>query len=147
MGTVNYIPEGFQAVTPYFVVPDGPAFMNFLARAFGAEQISVHKTPDGAIMHAEMRLGGAIIELGQANSQWAAMRLNTHVYVPDTDATYQRALDAGAKSLRPPKDEFYGDRTAGIEDPAGNFWWIATHIENVSREELTRRSATQDAHG
>jgi uncharacterized glyoxalase superfamily protein PhnB len=146
MSKINYIPEGFQVITPYFVVPDGPAFLTFLARVFDAQERSVHKTPDGAIMHAEVSLGGAMIEFGQANNQFPAMRLNTHVYVPDTDATYQRALDAGAKALRPPKDEFYGDRIAGIEDPAGNIWWIATHIENVSAEELERRTATLGAH-
>jgi uncharacterized glyoxalase superfamily protein PhnB len=79
--------------------------------------------------------------LGEGNAQWPVMRLNMHVYVPDTDATYRRALDAGAKTKREPKDEFYGDRTAGIEDPAGNIWWIATHMEDLSPAEIERRAA------
>ena len=146
MSKINYIPEGFQAVTPYFVVPDAAAFLNFLERAFGAKERFISRGPGGVIMHAEALVGNSIIEFGQANNQWAAMRLNTHLYVPDTDAAYQRAMNAGAKSLRPPKDEFYGDRTAGVEDPAGNIWWIATHVEDVSAEELERRAATQSAH-
>lgn len=74
------------------------------------------------------------------------MRLNVHVYVPDTDAAYQRTLAAGARSIPEPRNEFYGDRTVGIEDPAGNTWWIATHIENVSPEELARRAEAQAKH-
>jgi PhnB protein len=147
MSKINYIPEGFHTVTPYFVVPDGPAFMNFLKRAFDAEERFISNAPDGSIAHAEMRLGDSPIEFGQANSQWPAMRLNMHLYVPDADATYRQALDAGARSIREPRDEFYGDRTAGIEDPARNIWWIATHIENVTPEELARRAAAvQTAH-
>ncbi|MGA2131806.1 MAG: VOC family protein [Bryobacteraceae bacterium] len=146
MSQIHYIPEGFPAVIPYFVVPDGQAFASFLRRVFDAQEGFVSKTPEGAIMHAEMRISGAVIEFGQANSQAPAMRLNTHVYVPDTDTAYQRALDAGAKSVRVPKDEFYGDRTAGVEDPAGNIWWIATRVEKVSPEELARRAATQATH-
>jgi uncharacterized glyoxalase superfamily protein PhnB len=147
MSQVHYIPEGFQSVTPYFVVPDGPGFMNFLERAFAAEERFVSRSADGRIAHAEVRLGDSIIEFGEANPQWPAMRLNLHVYVPDADATYRRALDAGARSLREPRNEFYGDRTAGIEDPAGNIWWVATRVENVTAEELSRRmAAMQGAH-
>jgi PhnB protein len=141
MSKIHYIPEGFQAVTPYFIVPDGPAFMDFLKQVFCAEERSVSKAPDGSIMHAQMRLDGSVIEFGQGNDRWPPMRLNMHVYVPDTDATYRRALEAGAKSVREPKDEFYGDRTAGIEDPAGNIWWVATHLENLTDEEIERRVA------
>lgn len=141
MSKIHYIPEGFQSVTPYFIVPDGPAFMAFLKQVFGAQERFVSKAPDGSIMHAQMLLDGSVIEFGQGNHQWPAMRLNMHVYVPDTDATYHRALDAGAKSVREPKDEFYGDRTAGIEDPAGNIWWVATHMENLTEEEIERRAA------
>ncbi len=141
MSNVHYIPEGFQAVTPYFVVPDGAAFLSFLRRVFDAEERSVFKGPDGSIMHAEMRLDGSMIEFGQGNAEWPPMRLNLHVYVRDTDATHQRALEAGARSVREPRDEFYGDRAAGIEDPAGNIWWIATHRENLTDAEIARRAA------
>jgi len=141
MSVVSYIPEGFHTVTPYFIVADGPAFLAFLKQAFSAEEHFVHRTPQGRIMHAEMRIGDSIVEFGEANAEWSAMRLNNHVYVPDTDAVYRRALAAGAKSLREPKNEFYGDRSAGIEDPAGNVWWLATHIEDVTPEEMARRAA------
>jgi len=141
MSSVPYIPEGFHTVTPYFVVSDGPAFLTFLKQAFGAEERFVHRTPEGRIMHGEVRLGDSIVEFGEGSEQWPAMRLNIHLYVPDTDAVYRRALEAGAKSLREPKNEFYGDRSAGIEDPAGNIWFLATHIEDVTPEEMARRAA------
>ena len=105
MSVVSYIPEGFHTVTPYFIVADGPAFLAFLKQAFSAEEHFVHRTPQGRIMHAEMRIGDSIVEFGEANAEWSAMRLNNHVYVPDTDAVYRRALAAGAKSLREPKNE------------------------------------------
>ncbi len=146
MSKVHYIPEGFHTVTPYFVVPDGPQFASFLKRAFDAEERFVSKDPGGAIMHAEMRVGDSIVEFGQANDQWPPMRLNLHVYVPDADATYRRALEAGARPVREPRDEFYGDRNAGIEDPAGNLWWIATRKENLTSEEFARRAAVHSAH-
>jgi PhnB protein len=141
MSKIHYIPEGYHTVTPYFVVADGPAFLGFLQRVFDAQERSVFKDPAGRIMHAELHLGDSVVEFGEANSQWPPMRLNLHVYVPDTDATYRRAMEAGAKSLRDPRDEFYGERSAGIEDPAGNIWWLATRIEDVAPEEMERRAA------
>lgn len=141
MSNVSYIPEGVHTVTPYFLVPDGEAFMDFLKRVFDAEPGFVSKDPGGRIMHAEMKIGDSRIELGEGNSQWPAMKLNLHVYVPDSDEVYRRAMAAGAKSLREVRDEFYGDRTGGVEDPAGNIWWIATHKEDVTPEEMDRRMA------
>lgn len=146
MSNVPYIPEGFHTVTPYFVVPDGMAFLAFLKGGFEAQEISIFKDPAGRIMHAQVRLGDSILEFGEANQQWPAMRLNLHVYVPDTDATYARAVQAGAKTVREPRTEFYGERSAGVEDPAGNMWWIATVVEVLTEEEISRRAARQGTH-
>jgi uncharacterized glyoxalase superfamily protein PhnB len=141
MSNIHYIPEGFHTVTPYFVVPDGKVFMEFLKNGLGAEEISIFRSPDGRIMHAQTRLGDSMLEFGEASQQYPAMKLCLHVYVPDADAAFRRATAAGARTLRDPRTEAYGERSAGIEDPAGNVWWIATRVEDVSEEEINRRMA------
>lgn len=128
MSNVNYIPEGFHTVTPYFIVADGRRFLEFLKAGLGAEEIEVYKDDNGRIMHAQLRLGDSMLEFGEATEQHPAMKLGLHVYVPDMDALYERAVAAGAKTLRSPRVEAYGERSAGVEDPAGNVWWIATRV-------------------
>jgi uncharacterized glyoxalase superfamily protein PhnB len=96
--------------------------------------------PDGKVMHASLKIGDSMLMLGGAGDQWPAMPATVYVYVPDVDAAYKRALQAGAKSLREPQDQFYGDRTGGVADDQGNQWWIGTQIEVVSEEELQRRA-------
>jgi uncharacterized glyoxalase superfamily protein PhnB len=81
--------------------------------------------------------------LGEATGQWKPRPSTLYLYVHDTDATYRRALEAGATSLMEPANQFYGDRNAGVQDPSGNFWWIATHVEDVSAEEMKRRAEAQ----
>jgi uncharacterized glyoxalase superfamily protein PhnB len=129
MSNVTYIPEGFHTVTPYFIVTDGPAFLAFLKNGMGAEEIAVYKDGNGRIAHAQLRLGDSMLEFGEATEQYTAMKLNLHVYVPDTDALYERALAGGARTLRSPRVEPYGERSGGVEDPAGNVWWIATRVD------------------
>ena len=92
--------------------------------------------PDGRIQHCEIRIGDSIIMAGQRAD---ATKLTTHLYLEDVDRTYARCLEAGGKSLYAPVTQPYGDRGAGIEDPEGNTWWISTHVEDVSDEELVRR--------
>ncbi len=136
---VKPIPDGYHSVTPYLTVPDAAGLIEFLRRAFGAQE--VHRfTRDGAVSHAEVRIGDSVVMLGQAGGEWQPMPAALHLYVPDADAVYRRALQAGAASLREPADQFYGDRMAGVRDPAGNYWWIATHVEDVSPEEMRRRA-------
>jgi PhnB protein len=122
----DYKPAGFSSVTPYLVVPDADRMLKFLTDAFGAEEISVHRRDDYTIMHAEMRIGDSIIELGQANGRWTPTQSSLHLYVPDTDAAYEKALGAGADSLTRPTNAPYGDRAATVIDPAGNQWFLAT---------------------
>jgi uncharacterized glyoxalase superfamily protein PhnB len=137
---VNPIPEGFHSVTPYLMVREVPKLLDFLKQAFNAQEIMRMPTPDGTIMHAEVRIGDSPIMMGEACGDFKPMPGSIYLYVDDTDATYQRALQAGATSLMEPANQFYGDRAASVVDPAGNHWWIATHIEDLQPDELARRA-------
>jgi PhnB protein len=96
--------------------------------------------PDGSVWHAEMRIGDSMLMMGEAGGQWKARPANLYLYVEDVDRTYAQAVAAGGKSLGEPKTQIYGDRSGGGEDPCGNSWWIATHVEDVSPEEMERRA-------
>ena len=137
---VKPIPEGYHSVTPYFVVQGVPRLLDFLKQAFDATEIFRMPRPDGTIMHAELRIGDSIVMLGEAMEEFPPRSSSIYLYVNDADATYQRALQAGATSTMEPADQFWGDRNAGVVDPAGNHWWIATHQEDVPPEELARRA-------
>lgn len=135
------VPEGFHTVTPYLVCSGVPALLDFLKAAFGAEALEITQLPSGRIANAILRMGDSRIMVGEAMEGFPPRPSTLYLYVPDTDALYQRALAAGATSLMEPADQFYGDRNAGVLDPSGNQWWIATHIEDVAPEELARRAA------
>jgi uncharacterized glyoxalase superfamily protein PhnB len=137
--TVKPIPKGYHTVTPYLVVEGTAKLIDFVKQAFGAKETFRSTRPDGAIMHAEVKIGDSVIMMGDAQ-EGKQMPGMIHLYVEDADATYRRALEAGATSLREPADQFYGDRSAGVKDPLGNHWWVATHIEDVSAEEVARRA-------
>lgn len=137
---VQPIPEGYSTVTPYLIVEGADALLDFLERAFGAERRFRMDSEDGTVAHAEVTLGDSVVMLAEAGGEWPAMPGNIHLYVEDCDATYARALDAGATSLQEPTDQFYGDRSGGVRDPAGNVWWITTHVEDVPPDELERRA-------
>jgi uncharacterized glyoxalase superfamily protein PhnB len=146
---VKPIPEGFHSVTPYLVVENAAKLIDFTKQVFGAEEKERMQTPDGRIMHAEVRIGDSVIMLGEPMGDQKPMPTALYLYVSDADAVYRRALAAGAVSLMEPADQFYGDRNAGVKDPAGNLWWIATHKEDVPREEMERRAQAvmQKQHG
>lgn len=135
----NPVPEGYHAVTPYLVVEDAGRLIEFLTAAFAATVLSSHQRPDGKVAHAEARIGDSILMMGSAQGDTKPIPTALYLYVPNCDELYRRALAAGATSISEPKDQFYGDRHGGIKDPCGNTWWVATHIEDVSQEELTRR--------
>ena len=97
------------------------------------------KRPDGKIMHAEMKIGDSRVMLGEANEQWPLTTASLHLYVPDVDSAYKRAVDAGGKPTVEPMDQFYGDRSGCVKDASGNTWWIATHKEDLSLAELQKR--------
>jgi PhnB protein len=138
---VNPIPDGFHSVTPYMIVQGAAKLLEFLDQAFGAEEVLSMKRPDGTIMHAQIKIGDSMIEMSEATAEMPAMPAMLHLYVNDADATYKRAIQAGATSLMEPIDQFYGDRESGVKDPCGNQWYIATHKEDVSPEELANRQA------
>jgi PhnB protein len=136
---VKPIPEGYHTVTPYLTVADAEAQIDFLRKAFGAEEKYRHTDEKGHVKHAEVRVGDSMVMIGQAREQWTPRPAHFYLYVEDVDALYQRAVDAGGKSIQKPANQFYGDRTAGVEDSQGNSWWIGTHIEDVTEEEMERR--------
>ena len=141
--SVKPVPDGFHTVTPYLVVEDVLAQIEFMTKAFGAVETEKIEGPGGAIMHAEVKIGNSHIMLGQARDQYKPMPTCLYLYVEDMEALYKSSLTAGAESVIEPTDMFYGDRNAGVKDPQGNLWWIATHIEDVSSEELQRRASAQ----
>ena len=141
---VKPVPERYHSVTPYLVVQGVPKLLEFLKQTFNSTELERVPRPDGTISHAEVRIGDSVVMMGEANAQSKPMPTMLYVYVEDVDAVYTRALQAGAKSVRELKDEFYGDRAGGVADPVGNQWWIATHKEDVSQEELRRRMEAQN---
>jgi PhnB protein len=142
---VKPIPEGYHSLTPVLTVEGAPRLIDFLKQVFNAEEEEVYKGPDGRVIHAELRIGDSILMLSDANSQFPALPAMVNVYTEDVDETYKLALKAGATSLREPANQFYGDRSAGIKDAHGNQWWIATHIEDVSAEELEKRMKARES--
>jgi uncharacterized glyoxalase superfamily protein PhnB len=142
------IPDGFHAVTPYLTVHDAAQAIDFYKRALGAQELMRMPGPDGRIMHAEIKLGDSIVMMGEECPDRADCRspksagfrtAGFYVYVPDADAAFRRAEDAGAKVVMPPADMFWGDRIATVEDPAGHQWTLATHREDLTPEEIGRR--------
>jgi PhnB protein len=137
---VKPVPEGYHSVTPYLVVKGAAALIDFLKQAFDANEFVRMARPDGTIQHAEVRIGDSVVMIGEATSPWEPMPTMLYLYAGDVDAIYQRALKTGATSVQAPADQFYGDRTAAVKDPSGNFWYIATHVEDLSPEEIRRRA-------
>jgi len=140
----NPIPKGFGTVTPFLCVTEAAKLIDFLKQAFAAQVTFRMDGPEGAVRHAELKIGDSMVMIGQVPAD-RAMRAMLHLYVPDTDSLYHSAMAAGATSIREPADQFYGDRSGGVRDFCGNEWWMATHIEDVSPEEMERRMAKMAA--
>jgi uncharacterized glyoxalase superfamily protein PhnB len=138
--TTSYKPEGYRSVTPYLIVRDVGGLIGFLQRAFGAEETERHMRPDGTVMHAAVRIGDSMVEMGEPGGEATPRPGSIHLYVESCDAVYESAVRAGGASLMEPSDQFYGDREAGIEDPASNHWYIATHVRDVPAEEIARHA-------
>ena len=140
----NHVPKGFGTVTPFLTVKDAARLIEFMKQAFGAQVAFRMDGPNGTVAHAEVKIGDSMLMIGEA-PEGQEVRSMLHLYMPDTDAVYKSALDAGAVSIREPADQFYGDRSGGVRDFCGNQWWIATHIEDVSMEEMQRCMAKMTA--
>ncbi len=138
------IPDGMSAVTPHLVCAGAAHAIEFYKKAFGAVEESRLPGPDGRIMHAQIRIGGAAVMLVDEMPEWGALGpkalkgspVTLHLYVDDTDATVARAAKAGAKVIMPVADMFWGDRYGQVEDPFGHHWSIGTHVRDVSTEEM-----------
>ena len=121
-------PNGYHTVTPYLVVRGVPQLIEFLKDAFGAAERRRDLRPDGTVAHAEVEIGDSVVMMGEPQTESAVMPGMIHLYLDNADSAYQRAIRAGATSLREPVDEPYGDRMAGVQDRFGNQWWMATPI-------------------
>lgn len=143
---IRPIPVGYHTVTPYLTVKGAKKLIEFLEEAFGAKRLRQTVRPDGSVGNAEVLIGNSMVMISDATEQWLPMVSSIYLYVEDTDRIYKKAIEAGAESLYEPMDMFYGDRNAGIKDMFGNFWWIATHIEDVSDEEIQRRENLRMEH-
>jgi len=148
MSTVKAIPAGYRTVTPYLTIKNGAKALEFYKNAFGATEIYRLMMPDGRLGHAEIRLGDSMIMLGDEFPEYGGKAPETlggspvsiYLYVEDVDAFFKRALAAGAKERKPVMDQFYGDRSGQLEDPFGHLWWVATHKEDVTPEEIQKRA-------
>lgn len=123
--------DEFRSVTPHLNPVHAAPFIEFLEKAFGGEEI-YRTQPEERILYAQVRIGDSILSMSEAHGPYQPMPSTLHLYVPDTDALYDRALRAGAESIQPPTDQPYGDRSAGVRDPFGNRWFIATHMRDVA---------------
>jgi uncharacterized glyoxalase superfamily protein PhnB len=133
------IPDGYHTITPYLTVDDPNALIQFLQQAFGAEVVYMMKDDEGNIRHAEVRVGDSMLMTAKARDEWHPRPGMFYLYVPDCDAVYKKAVAAGGKPIQELTNQPYGDRSGAVRDTQGNDWWIASHVEDVSHEELERR--------
>ena len=145
--SVPFQPASYHTATPYIIVKGAADAIEFYKTAFGATEVMRLAGPDGRIVHAEIKIGDSIIMLGEENPQWGAISpkslggsaVGMCLYFPDVDARFEGAVAAGATIERPVQDQFYGDRSGSVVDPYGHKWTIATHVEDVTPEEMDRR--------
>jgi PhnB protein len=140
MTKVKPIPDGYHTVIPYLVVPGVAQVIDFAKQAFGATEVYVFKRPDGTVQHAEIKIGDSTVMMGEGGPGGKHFPAMLYLYMENVDAVYQRAVQAGGKSIREPADQIYGDRVGAVEDAGGNQWWISTHVEDVTSEEIERRA-------
>ena len=149
MAAVKPIPDGYNTVIPYLIVADGNNAIRFYTAAFGATERLRLDAPGGKVGHAELTIGDSLIMLADESPEMGALSpasvggtpVALHLYVEDVDAVTARAVSAGARSLQPPENKFYGDRSGMVEDPFGHRWYLSTHVEDVAPDEIARRAA------
>jgi len=149
MSKVPHIPEGYNSITPHLIIKGAAQAIDYYKKVFGATEIMRMNGPDGKVGHAELKIGDSNIMLadenpamGQGHSSAAtigASPVSLYLYLPDVDKVVERAAAEGAKILKPVQDQFYGDRSGFIQDPFGHLWGIATHVEDVSPQEIEQR--------
>ena len=144
---VKPIPEGYHTVTPYLIIKGAAEAIEYYKKALGAKERMSMPQPDGRVGHAELQIGDSVVMLAdefpemnvRSPKSIGGSAVTIHLYVDDVDAVAKKAVAAGAKELTPVKDQFYGDRAGKIEDPFGHIWYISTHKEDLSMEEIERR--------
>ena len=136
----SHIPDGYSAVTPWVIGPDTAGLIDFLKAAFGAHELSRITAPDGRIAHAEVRVYDAVVMAFDRPKGWPATPAFIRLYVDDCDATFARAIKAGGTMVSGCKRLAFGDSVGRVRDPFGNIWWLQTHQEDVSQDEMERRS-------
>jgi PhnB protein len=152
MSDVSPIPEGYNNVTPYLIVKDAAKAIEFYESVFDASERLRLPAPDGRVAHAELEIGDSVIMLADECPERGAKSpltiggtpVTLHLYVDDCDDVFERGIAAGAKEVRPLEDQFYGDRSGIFADPFGHLWNVATHIEDVSPEEMQERMAAMN---
>ena len=150
---VDPIPAGYHSITPYLMVRDGVRAIAFYRDAFGAQEVMRFDDPNGRVAHAEVKIGDSHVMLADETRDFVGPQtlggagVSLMLYVEDVDATFAKAVAAGAKVRRPVADQFYGDRVGTLADPFGHVWSIGTHREDVSVEEMQRRMAAMKADG
>jgi len=155
MAAVNPVPDGYPRVIPYLTVEGAAEAIDFYTRVLGAEERMRMPGPDGRIGHAELVIGDSVIMLAdrfpdvgnQSPTSLGGTPVTVMVYVDDVDAVFQRAVDAGAHADRPVENQFYGDRSGQFTDPFGHKWFVATHIEDITPEEMQERAAAAATEG
>lgn len=150
MSKVSPIPKGFHSVTPYLVVKGAAKAIDYYKKVFSATEVFRMAGPDGKVGHAELQIGDSRIMLGEENpamgeghtsaASLGATPVSLYLYVPDVDRVVARAVEEGAKTLKPIENQFYGDRSGFIQDPFGHLWGVATHVEDVSPAEMEERA-------
>ncbi|MFG3507560.1 VOC family protein [Streptomyces sp. NPDC047821] len=137
--SVRAVPEGYTTVTPWIITHDTAGLIDYLERAFGAEDLGRFVMEDGSIGHAELRIGDARVMAFDGPRDWPVTPAFLRLYVEDADATHRRAVEAGGTSVTEVTPLFFGDRVGRVRDPFGNLWWIQTHVEDVDEAEQARR--------
>lgn len=140
---VKPIPEGYHSVTPYLVCNNAAKVIDFAKAVFDAKELFRMDAPGGKIGHAEIRIGDSVVMLSDGGGDHPPMPAMLNVYLPDVDAAFKRALDAGGTATRPVENQFYGDRSGTVKDAGDNQWSISTHVEDVAPEEMERRMKAQ----
>jgi len=136
----NYIPEGFNTVSPYLIVDGADGLIEFMTKALGGQKTYEMRDSDGKITHATVKIGNSMIMLGDTMRGMGPQTAMLYLYVEDVDGLYKKAMQAKAESVREPEDQFYGDRACCVKDQWGNTWWLAKNIEEVDNAELERRA-------
>jgi PhnB protein len=142
------IPEGYNTLSFYLAVDDASEAIDFYKRAFGATERGVMKAPDGKVAHAELQFGDSVVMLADQFEQstvtppakLGGTSAAAFFYVEDVDAAFQKAVNAGATAMSPPEDMFWGDRFGKLRDPFGHEWQLATHIEDLTIEQIDERA-------